>query len=147
MVAVTGDGNNDALALRTGDVGFAMGTGCEVAKDSSGMILLNDDFGATIHAVMWGRNIYNNIRKFLMFQITASLSCLVIVLLGTSTMGKSPLNTPQLLWLNVIIDALAALALATEPPHVSVLKLKPFKRNEDMLNKVMWRQIIGIGMY
>jgi P-type Ca2+ transporter type 2B len=95
MVAVTGDGNNDALALRTADIGFAMGVaGCEVAKDSSDMILLNDDIGSTIHAVMWGRNIYNNIRKFLMFQITASLSCLVIVLVSSATMGKSSLSAP-----------------------------------------------------
>jgi Ca2+ transporting ATPase len=115
-VAVTGDGINDVDALKNADVGFAMGSGCSVAKDAADMILVEDNFEATMKAVMWGRNIYDNVRRFIQFQVTVNFSCLAVVFIGAVFKGESPLQVVQLLWINLIMDTLAALALATERP-------------------------------
>lgn len=116
VVAVTGEGINDVKALRASNIGLAMGSGCEMAKEASDLILMDDNFGSTMNAVMWGRNIFNNIRKFLVFQVTVNISCLAIIVVGAIIFGESPFSVIQLLWINMIMDTLAALALATEPP-------------------------------
>ncbi len=147
-VAMTGESHNDAQALEAANVGFSLGVaGCETAKDAADMILMNDNFSSTIHAVMWGRNIYANIRKFLLFQMTVNMSVLVLVFLGCALQGESPFSIVQLLLINLVMDILAALALATEPPHPKILKDKPTKMHDDIFTPVMWRQILGISVY
>ena len=148
VTAVTGESNNDSLALFNGHVGLAMGSGCEVAKDSSDMILINDNFASVLFANMWGRNIYANIKKFLQFQVTVNISTCLLVFLGSATLGESPFTVVQLLWINLIMDTLAALALATEPPHSSILtKGRPASSEDNVMTPVMWRQIFGIAIY
>jgi len=140
QVAVTGDSNNDAKALFQADVGLAMGSGCEAAKDNSKMILINDNFSSVLFANMWGRNIYSNIRKFLVFQITVGIASIAFLVVGLATFGVKPLNIVQLLWINLVMDTLAALALATEPPHCSILiNGKPTRKDDAILTPVMWR--------
>merc|ERR1719218_459766 len=132
-VAVTGDGINDIDALEHADVGLAMGSGCSAAKHASSLILTNDDFESAIRAVMWGRNIYHNVGRFLQFQLTVNVSVLLLVIAGILFFGESPLNAVQLLWVNLIMDTFAAIALATEPPLPSVIKGAPFKEKASIL--------------
>lgn len=138
IVAVTGDGINDIEALENADVGLAMGSGCSAAKQVSSLILADDDFESAIRAIMWGRNIYHNVGRFLQFQMTVNLSVLLLVIVGILFYGDSPLNPVQLLWVNLIMDTFAAIALSTEPPMEKILKSPPTS-NASILTAPIYR--------
>lgn len=145
VVAVTGDGTNDAPALNYADVGLSMGTGTSVAKEASDITLLDDSFHSIATAVMWGRSLYHNIQRFILFQLTINLSALLIVLLGSLFGHELPLTVTQMLWINMIIDTFAAAALASLPPDPQVMNEHPRKATDFIISKGMRNRIIGIG--
>mmetsp|Transcript_7833 Transcript_7833/g.7308 ORF Transcript_7833/g.7308 Transcript_7833/m.7308 type:complete len:524 (-) Transcript_7833:50-1621(-) len=147
-VAVTADGINDAQALKTANVGFCMGiAGCQVAKESSDVILLDDNFKSVFRAAQWGRNIIDNVRKFIQFQLTIAITSLTVVLIAGVTLGYSPFSVIQLLWMNMVMDTLAAISLATESPHPTELKQGRVKKHDKVFTAEMWRQILGQAIY
>ncbi|MDL2251804.1 calcium-translocating P-type ATPase, PMCA-type [Odoribacter sp. OttesenSCG-928-J03] len=146
VVAVTGDGTNDAPALNYADVGLSMGSGTSIAKEASDITLLDDSFNSIAVAVMWGRSLYKNIQRFILFQLTINLTALLVVLLGSLTGRELPLTVTQMLWVNIIIDTFAAAALASLPPNPRVMNETPRKTSDFIISKPMRNRIIGIGL-
>ena len=142
VVGVTGDGTNDAPALSKSDVGFAMFAGTDIAKDASDIIIMDNNFSSIVVAIIYGRNIYDNIRKFLQFQLTVNFCACTLVFLCACIANEPPLTTIQMLWVNLIMDSLGSLALATEPPYDELLNRQPTNKNESIINGRMWKHII-----
>ena len=146
IVAVTGDGTNDAPALHHAHVGLSLGSGTSVAKEAGDMTLLDDSFRSIVHAVMWGRSLYDNIQRFLFFQLTVNVAALLLVLGGSLVGTEMPLTVTQILWVNLIMDTFAAMALASLPPSPEVMNRRPRSRDEFIITPGLFRSIMGVGI-
>ena len=147
VVAATGDGTNDAPALNAADVGLSMGDGTAVAKEASDMTIQDNSFSTIANAVMWGRSLYKNIQRFLLFQLTVNVTACFLVLVGAFMGTESPLTVTQMLWINLIMDTFAAIALASLPPSRKVMEDKPRDRKSSILSKPMRYEILGVGFF